>query len=156
MSKKKYINDKQLKQDFPLLFSESHKVYAKAPDGYFKDLPGTIIEKINAENDAEIIPIYRRITFNGLALFTSIAAVLIFGIFFMNYSPDQKILTDNNLIFTSSEISEISEDYLGDLDEDIIIEALLSDDMEFIDTDEEYTDYIYEHDIDIEEYIYEL
>lgn len=156
MSDKKYISDEQLKKDFPLLFSRSFEEGIEAPDGYFQDLPGKVIERIKTENETKTIPIKRNYISRNIVLITSIAAVLIFGIFIINRGSDPQFTEDQKLTFTSLEISEISEDFLAELDEDIVMEALLSEDMELIDPDEEYTDYIYENDIDIEEYIYEL
>ena len=156
MSNKEHISDEELKREFPLLFSQKKGEDLEAPNGYFETLPSQVMQKIGADEGTKVIPIQRNKRLRSLAVLTAIAASFLIGVFFWGGETVLPKSKENFLVFTSMEIAEINEDIIADIDEDLIFEALLSDDMDQIEENEEYIDYIYENDIDIEEIIYEL
>ena len=155
MNDKDYISDDELKKQFPLLFSQSKEEDFEVPEGYFEKLPSLIMSKIQESDESKVIHINRAKSFRRLALFSGIAAAFLiaFFIFKTPSSPPAIVKMDP---LEGIDAQQISIEELSEFDEDIIYEALLPEELEQVELDEEYEDYFYDNDIDIEEIIYAL
>jgi len=152
MNEKDYISDEDLKKEFPLLFSQSNHQNFEVPNGYFEGLSNEIISKIKAQEETKVISINKKNTWKKLISYSSIAAAIVIGILF--FIPEEK--NGFELVFTDEEAASFTEDIISEIDYDLIYEAVYSEDMELVEDDLEYEDFIEDNDIDLEELIYEL
>ena len=152
MNEKDYISDGQLKKKFPLLFDHKSQQKFDVPEGYFEGLSKEIISKIKTSEETKVIPINKTISLKKWVFYGGIAAAFIIGILFFIPSDNGSV----ELAFTDEEITLFTEDIIIEIDDDLIYEAVYSEDMELIEDDLEYEDFIDDNDIDLEELIYEL
>ncbi len=152
MNEKDYISDEDLKKEFPLLFSQSSHQNFEVPNGYFEGLSNEIISKIKAQEETKVISINKKNTWKKLISYSSIAAAIVIGILF--FIPEEK--NGFELVFTDEEAASFTEDVISEIDYDLIYEVVYSEDMELVEDDLEYEDFIEDNDIDLEELIYEL
>ena len=120
----------------------------RAPDGYFEEFPGKLMEQIAHQGDRqEILGPLRRFLKPPLAI---AAAILVFAI--LGYLSIRYLFSDGvNQEFSSQEIAEYIEYYSSDLDEGLYYEVL--DEIEVdetvdIDYEEIIIDYLLDQGID--------
>ena len=152
MNEKEHISDDDLKKEFPLLFGIEKQENFEVPEGYFDNLSAEIISKIKTQEETKVIPLNKGVIFKRMATIASLAAVLAIGIFF--FIPSEKQTME--LAFTDEEVALFTEGFVVEMDDDLFYEALYSEDMELIENDFEYEDFLNENDFDLDELIYEL